>query len=143
MKRKISARLLCIILVALMLVPANLAFAQTQETQRGDFEPIQARYTGINSISANISISSAGVATCKATANIKSGYTADMTMSLKGVSAGLIKAWNTSGTGYLYLSETWPVTKGDTYYVSVYVAVYDSLGHFVEGATAVSNYVSY
>ena len=141
MKKKMSTRIISLILVVVMLVPLTMAFAKSADNET---QIMPLRYTAITTLYANLTISSTGLATCTGRAEIADGYTGYMTVSLKKTDGSLVKAWNANGTRSMNLKEYWQVASGNSYYVSVYVAVYDSSnGHFVEGATATSNIASY
>lgn len=119
MKKCIRSAISLVLLVGLL--GASLATAHALEP----------RYTGISQISANLSISSGGAATCKGTVIVDSGYTADVKVELKQ-DGTTIKTWTDSGSGIIRISELRYVESGHKYIVKTSATVYDSNGKVVQ-----------
>lgn len=103
-------------------------------------------YIGTSSISANLSISSLGIATCKGKVTLYSGYTADLTVELYRVSGStetMIKSWTKSGSGTIVLSKPYAVYSGYQYYTKTTAIVYNSSGVEVERPSRTSSTVTY
>ena len=94
-------------------------------------QAVEPRYTGVCRLSSNLSISSSGAATCKGTAMLDSGYTADVKVELKR-DGTTIKTWTTSGNRTIRISETHYVLSGHNYIVKTSATVYDSNNKVVE-----------
>lgn len=89
------------------------------------------RYTGISELTATLSMSSAGGAKCKGSAEVRSGYTVDLTVELKQ-DGYTIKTWTNSGTGTVSASGTYYVMSGHEYVVTTTAEVKDSNGRIIE-----------
>ncbi len=94
-------------------------------------EEVTPRHIGLFSVTGSLYISSDGKATCKGSARLKSGYTADLTMELAR-DGDPIKTWTTSGSGTIKLDKTYYVTSGHEYTLTATATVYDSSGNVVE-----------
>lgn len=129
MKAKTLRRVLCLLLAAVMLTSGIGVFAD-------DIAPC---YTGTASISSNLSISSAGKATCTGAIRLYASYTANMTVKLQRYTNGYwstVQSW--SGDGVSTISKSYYVTSGYYYRVVTAASVYDSSGNYVEGPTMLS-----
>ncbi len=103
---------------------------------------IEPRYTGVSRIYSALKISEAGAASCSGSANIRSGYTADIDVELKR-DGTTIKTWTSSGTNYISAGSTYFVTSGHSYVVTTTVTVYDSNGTIVESPSIDSQVSEY
>ena len=122
MKRIIRSTLSLLLLMGILTSSLLTAHAE-------DIEP---RYTGISGLSSSIDISSSGGAECSGTVTVRSGYTADLTVSLKQ-DGTTIKSWTETGlTGIAGISHIYYVPTGHEYYVKTSVTVYNSDGKIVE-----------
>lgn len=92
---------------------------------------IEPRYTGISSLSSSLVISSRGGATCGGSAEVRRGYTVDLTVELKQ-DGYTIKTWTNSGTGTVSASGTYYVMSGHEYVVTTTAEVKDSNGRITE-----------
>lgn len=100
----------------------------------------QVNYTYVDSISAGLSISSSGLATCTGTCiSTSSTYSVELHVTLRNEN-GLVQTWTTTSNRYASLSETYYVSSGHTYYVYVYARVYSN-GTQIEAASKTSNSV--
>ncbi|WP_352415137.1 hypothetical protein [Oscillibacter ruminantium] len=100
------------------------------------------RYTGVSTLISNLDISSGGAASCKGTAAVRSGYTADLTVELQR-DGTTIKTWTNSGSGTLNAGGTYYVTSGHDYIVVTTAKVSDSNGNPVESPSLESKVKSY
>lgn len=105
-------------------------------------EGISPRYTGLSALSSSLKISAGGGATCRGTATLKNGYTADLKVELKQ-DGSTIKTWTNSGSGTLSAGTTYYVMSGHEYVVTTTVTVYDSDGNTVQVASEDSATRSY
>lgn len=133
MKRIISAGLL-VFMVILSVLPVYASGIESASTKSGIMSP---QFTAILSMSAGLSISSSGKATCAGSVTPSSDtYTADMTVSLeKSTSNGwsTIKSWTGSGTGYVGVAiEAYYYVTSGTYRVCTTVNIYNSSGTLLE-----------
>ena len=103
-------------------------------------------YTVLANVSATLSISSTGMATCSGSAKtFDSDYVIELSMDLiKYDQDETIKSWSTSGKTSVSLSKkNWYVAKGHDYQVVVTAKVYDTNNRLVETASAESGIFSY
>lgn len=134
MKAKTVKRILCIVLTVAFLTSGVSAFA-------GDVGP---RYKGTATISADLSISSTGKASCAGVVVLYSGYTATLTMKLQQYNGSYwttIKSWSTSDSKSL--SKSYYVSSGYSYRVVTSAKVYNSAGTYVETPSVTSVTKSY
>lgn len=103
---------------------------------------VQPRYTGISLMSADLKITSAGAAVCNGTVEIRSGYTADLTVELKQ-DGKTIKTWTSSGNDVVSAGGTYYVASGHKYYVTTTAVVYDKNGNEVESPSKSSGSWTY
>ncbi len=139
--KKIVKRLTALMLAVLCLVAAiGPAYAATVDVPADD--PLVPEYTGISSLSCSISVSS-GTATCRATALIRSGYHAYVTMKLQESSDKsswwTAVTWQTTGS----MTKTHSVSSGKYHRVQVIVKVYNSDNTLVETVTINSSSTYY
>lgn len=135
MRKKIVSSLLAMaMLVSVLAASAGTALAA---------EPVQSepRYTGIILLSSTLSISSSGGANCKGSAEVRSGYTADVTVELKQDGA-TIKTWTSSGSGTVSAGGTYYVMSGHGYVVTTTANVYKN-GSLIESPSKDSLKSSY
>lgn len=135
---KTMYRVLCFILATVCILLTLTAFAYANEASREN--PL--RYTGISGISAGLTISNIGGATCTGDAITYSGYSVDLTMELQR-DGSTIKTWSKSGSTVVSLSKTYYVTSGHNYQVVTSVDVYNSKGAYVATYSCTSNVKSY
>ena len=103
---------------------------------------ITPRYVGISLIAADLDISTSGRASCYGYANVLSGYSADLTVSLQR-DGKTIKSWSDSGEDEVEIIGTYYVTPGHDYQVVVSAVVENSRGSVVDRPTIESNVVEY
>ena len=84
------------------------------------------RYIGISELYSSLTISSAGRASCEGSAEVRSGYTVNLTVELKrdGVS---IHEWTASGSGTVTAGGTYYVMSGHDYVVTTTAVSYTHL----------------
>ena len=143
MRRK-NSRTVTTFLLALSLLVSSIT-ASAAPLQAATVQP---RYVGLATLSAQLDISSSGLAACYSMVNVRSGYTAEVTMELLQSPEGKNswseeKSWDTSGSGRLTIDEIWFVAPGYDYKVEVSVDVYNSSGRLVESPVKDSIIVSY
>lgn len=141
MKRIKFNRILSFFAALCLLVSAASAAVPTEDT-------VQPRYTGISKLTADLSISSSGYASCYGYVRLSSSsYSANMTVELQrsgnGTSWTTIKDWSTSGSYTLELDKGWYVVSGYYYQVVTTVEVYNSSGSLVGTAPGSSVSVYY
>lgn len=106
-------------------------------------EIVEPLYVGVISRSCVLSISS-GVATCKGTVNLKSNYSANLTMKLQrsanGTSWTTLQTWSGTGTS---LTKSRSISSGYKYRCTFNIKVYNSSGTLVDNITATSAIKSY
>lgn len=105
-------------------------------------EEITPRYTGIFALSADISINSAGRATCYGYVSVKDGYSAKLTVDLVQDDQS-IKHWNDSGDKEIEIEESYYVSRGHKYKAVATVSAYGPNGSLVETQEVTSATVSY
>mgnify|MGYP001624092447 CR=1 FL=1 len=104
-------------------------------------------YENLLSVSASLTISSSGLASCKSTAD--SAVRTDeleLEMVLQQYIDGLwvpIRTWNTSNQRSVELSKSYVVYEHSRYRVFVSVSVYDANGNLVERANSTSPFWEY
>ena len=131
---KKSVRFTISMALILSMFVASLAAAQAAA--------IEPRYTGIYDLSASLSISEQGQASCYGQATVKSGYTADITVELKR-DGTTIKTWTNSGSGIVSAGGTYYVTSGHTYVVTTSATIYDQNNHVVESPSKTTGEKTY
>lgn len=129
MKRKSGIGKFCVVVLVLctMIIPAS------------------ARYSSISYLSAKLSISDAGYASCVGTCTVEYGYTGEVTLELqqkKGSTWETIMDWNDSGES-VRMDKRQFVAKGYDYRAKISADVYDSKGNFVEDGIIYSNIVDF
>lgn len=135
MKIKTVKRMLCLLLAVVLLTSGISVFAD---------DGISPYYTGTATISASLSISTSGKATCTGKIHLYSSYTATLTVKLQRYENGYwstVKSWSTSDS--TSLSKSYYVTSGYSYRVVTSASVYNSSGKYVEGPSATSATKSY
>ena len=136
--KTVSLVLLVVMCVSVASLPAS-AKGMSQSLISSDITP---KYTGLANIVSLLTISPSGVADCRGEVSIRPNYTGDLTMVLErstnGSSWSRVKTWNTSGSGKVSLSETYQVTSGYQYRISLTVDVYDKNGVFIEDCEKLS-----
>ncbi|BDF68692.1 hypothetical protein CE91St43_26640 [Oscillospiraceae bacterium] len=108
---------------------------------------IEPRYTGLYSLTVSLDIAAGGASTSYGYALLRSGYTADMTLTLQrssnGYSWSSVKEWTSSGSGTISLDKTYYITSGYDYRAKCSLVVYDSSNSIVDNVTKYSATVSY
>jgi len=139
-KKLVAALLLVILFVQVF--PVSICAAELPST-----DTVQPYYIGIRSLLADVALEneSTGYVKCKGSANLRSGYTADLFMDLIRVENDgtevNIAHWSQTDTAtpsmlyYRYIAE------GYTYVLYVSVTVYDADGNFVERDTIIDSLV--
>ena len=133
MKRK-TIRAAVSTLLLLSMLAASLAAAQAVV--------IRPMYTGISSITSNLSISSDGAANCNGKATTQNGHTVDLTVQLRQ-NGKIIKTWTASGSGVVSAGGIYYVASGYSYYVTTTANVYTSGGTLIESISKNSSTVTY
>ena len=127
--------------VVVSLFTMTTAFAQEYPTQNTN-----ARYIGISTLNADLSIDDNGKSSCSGSVILNnSGYSADLTMELIQVDTGkVMKTWTNSGSISIRLTnKPWYVTSGHRYQVKVTVTVYNKSGKSIETTEEVSSIVKF
>lgn len=119
MRKHTRSAILLIMLLGVLVTTLATAYA------------VEPRYTGISSLSASLTISTAGKAECSGKAIVRSGYTADVKVELKQ-DGTTIKTWTNSGSGTVSAGGTYYVESGHNYIVTTTATVYDSSSHIIE-----------
>ena len=135
---KTKRRILCLLLALICAFSMLITFAYASETSKN--EPL--RYTGISSITAGLTISNTGCATCSGSASAYTGYSVDLTMKLLQ-DGSTIKTWTTSGDYFVPLTKQYYVTSGHNYQVLTSVKVYDSNDTYIATYSIYSNVKTY
>ena len=142
MKRK----MICFF-AALCLVFCGTTAVATNGTSSSDVEEVIPRYEKIASMSAHLTISNAGYATCSGMVSLRPGYNVKATISLQKLENGSwneIKSWVHNGSGVLGVNESdgyW--VEHGTYIVELTAYVTDSAGGYIESPSALSSVVFY
>lgn len=140
-----KARILSIIMLVCVMT-SFLSVAATAANYSGATN-IVPMSEGTCTVRPTIDITSLGKATCSCTVNIKSGYTANLQINLCKLDGNTwtpIKGWSANNaSGNATYSNSYYVTSGESYRVSVTVSVYNSSGNFVETVTANSGTKKY
>lgn len=127
--------------VVVSLFTMTTAFAQEYPTQNNN-----ARYIGISTLNADLSIDDNGKSSCSGSVILNNrGYSADLTMELIQVDTGkVMKTWTDSGSISIRLTnKPWYVTSGHRYQVKVSVTVYNTFGKSIETTEEVSSIVKF
>ena len=135
---KTTRRFLCLLLALVCVLPMLTVLAYANDASKSE----TLRYTGVSSITAGLTISSTGCASCSGSASTYTGYSVDLTMKLQrdGIT---IKTWSTSGENFVPLSKSYYVTSGHYYQVVTSVDVYNSKGSYVATYSCTSSVKSY
>lgn len=133
-------RLCCVFMVVCMAFCSNFAFAADLSTIQG--EQVDLKYVKVNAMSAGLSMSRFGCATCSGMVTLRPGYYADVTIELLKLENGRwnsIKSWSGSGAGIegIDISGTYWVDRG-TYMTKTSAYVTDSSGNYVESPSVTS-----
>ena len=139
----------CSLMIALAIVLALGAFpVQAEDVDPYDPGPIIEEYQHLLTISAGLSISSSGLATCAGAGN--SYYVSDtcyLTLRLYRQSSdgtwSVIKTWYASGSPAAAATKSYYVTHGHNYKVVATVSVYTSTGTYIETVSKTSKIVYY
>ena len=105
--------------VVVSLFTMTTAFAQEYPTQNTN-----ARYIGISTLNADLSIDDNGKSSCSGSVILNnSGYSADLTMELIQVDTGkVMKTWTDSGSISISLTnKPWYVTSGHRYLSLIHI----------------------
>lgn len=137
-----NKRILSSIFVVLLLV------ASVFSVQAADLEPPVSPdplspYTGVTSAGAGLSRLNNGNAQVTGSINLKPGYRANATLALyKEGSTSPVASWSQSST-FIWISQSYSVPSGYTYYVSLAATVYDSNDNYVDSVNIESNHVHF
>jgi len=120
------------ILVFFLLVPSQVKGSEDEANLPISVQPETIPfYTGTISISASLSISTSGKASCYSSIYLYSGYTANLTMHLQRKATNgtwiTIESWYGSGsgiTGVVLTESYWGLSAGNTYRVFASANVY-------------------
>lgn len=104
---------------------------------------IQPRYIGAYDVNSDLDISSSGRADIQGGVTVKSGYTADVTVTLYKDSGSRVDSWSRSGGGDIAVQQIYYVTSGHDYYVTVSATIFNSSGQRVDSITKNSVEVYY
>ena len=141
MKKYLFNRMVLMLLVVVALCSVtSSAFAAGADDFTASSEMVSPRYAGIKSLSAHLTISNLGFASCEVDADLYEAYTGKIPMRLVNQSSGgqTVKSWSSTGS---VCSGSYYVSSGDTYRVMGILRVYDSAGRLIETATTYSNEV--
>ena len=128
-------------LLSLLLTVVLIASVVPVQAASPDIAPY--RFDNVASCSIFLSITSKGLATCTSDMTLRSGVTAEMTVTLykstDKKSWDYVKSWDTSGSSMLMIEKSYYVMSG-YYYKSVLSAdIYNSSGSLVESISSTSN----
>lgn len=125
-----------------------VAFALVVGVMTVSFVPsnaVEPRYVGLWELSASLSISDSGKATCGGSCKIRLGYSADLTIELEqrtGSTWETICTWTEDGAKSFF-EKTVYVVSGYDYRLTVSADVYNSSGTIIESSVVNSNQVFY
>lgn len=133
MRKFVSAVLVLAVLFSMICTPIS---AQTQESTYEDGQ-ITPRYTYIGSITAGLTISTSGLATCSGTIVLGNSHPSTITVNLQQYVQG---SWVTiesssksfTGNGTKKQLDQWYVYSGHSYRNLVEVEIFDSNGNCIE-----------
>lgn len=143
MKKKVVNRVvLTLAMVAALCSMTGSAFAVGTNVPTVSAEMISPRYATIRSLSASLTISSSGRASCRVEVSLYGSYTGEISMYLQDRSSGwqTVKSWSSNGGA---CDGSYYVPDEDTYRVMGVLRVYNSTGKLVETATTYSNEISF
>lgn len=124
---KIKRFIVLLLVISTLLSISTVAYASKPD--------IDLQYIGTSVITATLTISDSGKASCGSSVSVYDGYTADVTMELIQVGGSTVKKWSDSGSYTVKLDKVWYVSSGYYYYVHVSADIYDSDGNYVENVT--------
>lgn len=134
--KKTRSRLLSLLLVVVLIVSVVPVQAVSP-----DIAPY--RFDHVASCSIALTISSKGLATCTSDMTLRSGVTAEMTVTLykstDKKSWDYVKSWDTSGSFSLLLEKSYYVMSGYYYKAVLSADIYNSSGSLVESISSTSN----
>lgn len=149
MKKYFKLIIITIILLSVFNPVAKSAFANDHIEKRNHNGTITPYYIGTIRITASLSISAGGLASCTSSVSLYPGYYADLTMYLQRKGSNgywtTIESWSGSGSGIsgVSLFESYSgLTKGTTYRVYAVADVYQN-GAYVEQVTVSSQESTY
>ena len=127
MKKMLSLCCVLILVFQLFVCPIQAALP----------EEMNPYYTGVYSVAANLRIVNdlLGKSESQAVVILRSGYSAEVSMTLKQISSSGVdelKSWNDSLDATGEVKHTYYIPSGYTYTLVVSIDVYDSNGDFVE-----------
>lgn len=134
-----SKRLIAFAIVLLIVFASCLQNAVASDNS----STVMPLYVGVISTSVSTNVSSSGYATSSCFVSLLPGYTADVTTQLKYDSGIVSGTWSDVGSGLISMNNGKYVTSGHTYYTSLHVVVYDSIGTIVCDINVDSNKVNY
>lgn len=128
MKKRTLKRLLCLIVLLILLTNTFVSAAMPSI--------IAPYYEGLYRLATSLVISDTGLAQCIGKASLKSGYSADMTVTLQQSSNQSswtgIKDWTASGSYAVSVNENYFVVSGYYYRLKITIKVYDNNSNLVE-----------
>ena len=131
------ATILMLVLVVSIISPLALASNSTP----------QPRYIAVSGITCGFDILTLGISCPCGTVTLRSGYTAELKVSIMqssdATSWSNYKSWTTFGSSYLSLGEYYAVERGYFYKALAEVTVYNSNGNVVECVSLDSPYKYY
>lgn len=138
-------RLFCLLTILCIVFSSNIAYA-TNVTTKQD-EDIELMYEQVMNMSAELSISSLGKATCSGSVSVRPGYNVKLTIELlkmENYSWTSIKSWVHNGSGVIGVNEsdTYWVDHG-TYTTKITAYVTDSNGKYIESPSTTSRIIEY
>ncbi|MGB4596204.1 MAG: hypothetical protein WBI14_09920 [Anaerolineaceae bacterium] len=149
MRKSIKAFIISLILLSVFNPVAKSASATDQTIFGIHNATITPNYVGTIRITAGLSISAGGLASCSATVSLYSGYVANLTMYLQRKGSNgywtTIESWSGNGSGIsgVSLFESYSgLAKGTTYRVYAVAYVYQN-GNYIEQVTISSQERTY
>jgi len=136
-QRRAIATLFMLVLVVSIVSPLALASSSAP----------QPRYIAVSNITSAFDIFTLGVSCSAGTVTLRSGYTAELRVSIMqspdASSWSNYQSWTTFGSSYLSLTEYYAVERGYFYLAHAEVTVYNSNGNVVECVSLDSPYKYY
>lgn len=149
MRKSIKVFIISIVLLSIANPIAKSAFASDQIDFGIHNGTITPNYVGTIRITAGLSISAGGRASCSSSVSLYPGYNADLTMYLQRKGSNgywtTMESWSGSGSGIsgVSLFESYSgLTKGTTYRVYSVAYVYQN-GSFIEAVSVASQERTY
>ena len=135
-KRLVAIMLTLSVAVSLMIFPVAAV----------DYSDVVAPlYVGLEDVTADLTISSNGYASCEGSASVRDNYTVTVVMELqqKNGTWRTIRTWTEKGGTDVIVDESYRVSSKYSYRVADTAKVYNSSGRLVESKTSYSGEVYY